>query len=158
MMKSNKKYEERLISHGVRPTAVRVMTLKAMESFDTAFSMKDIEQRLDTVDGSSIFRTIGLFMERHIIHSIDDGSGYIKYSLCDYSKVCSLDHLHVHFTCSSCRKTFCIRQVDVPIARLPAGFVLQDVNYVLKGLCPDCAADNPDAEDLLRTGIVTHHI
>lgn len=151
-------YETRLIRHGIRPTSIRIMILKTMETFTTAFGLNDLEKRLDTVDKSSIFRTLNTFMKHHVIHSIDDGSGSIRYSLCDDEEVCSLDRLHVHFACTSCRKTFCMRDVHVPVTGLPAGFVLSDVNYVLKGLCPECAADNPDANDVLATGIITHHV
>lgn len=158
MMNTNERYEERLRRHGIRPTSVRIMVLKAMEGFDTAFDMNDIEERLCTVDKSSIFRTLNTFMEHHMIHSIDDGSGSVRYSLCDDGEGCSLDRLHVHFTCTSCRKTFCIRDVRVPIAGLPAGFVLQDISYLLKGLCPECAALHPDAENILDTGVIRHHV
>ncbi len=154
----NDKYEKRLESHGIRPTSVRIMILRAMDGFATAFSMGDLERSLDTVDKSSVSRALSLFMKHHVVHSIDDGSGSVKYSLCDEGALCSLDHLHVHFTCASCRKTFCIRDVHVPVVGLPAGFVLQDVNYVLKGLCPECAALHPDAEDVLRTGVIARHV
>ncbi len=130
-------YQNELTAHGIRPTAVRMMILKAMHMFDTAFSMSDMEQAIETVDKSTVFRTLALFAERHLIHDIDDGSGSVKYSLCmgDNSP---RDHMHVHFTCERCHKTVCIRHVQVPMVSLPRGFALHDVNYVLKGICPDC--------------------
>lgn len=157
-MNMNQEYEERLERHGIRPTSIRVMILRAMEVFDRAFDMNDLEKALDTVDKSSVFRTLSLFMEHHLIHGIDDGSGSVRYSLCDDGTICSLESQHIHFACTSCRKTFCIRDVRVPVTGLPAGFVLQDVNYVLKGLCPECAALSPEAENALETGVITHHV
>lgn len=136
-MTEHETYRQELDVRGIRPTAVRIMILRTMHMFDTAFSMSDIEQALDTVDKSTVFRTLTLFAERHLIHDIDDGSGAVKYSLCKGDSS-PHDHMHVHFTCERCHKTICIRNVQAPMVNLPAGFALHDVNYVLKGLCPDC--------------------
>lgn len=47
----------------IKPTAIRVLVLKAMLEFDRAFSLSDLEFQLDTVDKSSISRTIHIFHE-----------------------------------------------------------------------------------------------
>jgi Fur family ferric uptake transcriptional regulator len=105
-----------------------------------AVSLLDIENLLDnTVDKSSISRTIGLFHSHQLIHSIDDGSGSLKYAVCDDLCSCSVSDLHTHFYCESCHRTFCFKDEHVPIVKIPEGFTLCSVNYVLKGLCADCA-------------------
>lgn len=155
---ANRDYEQWLTSHKIKPTAMRLVALKTMDGFDSAFSVADIEQTLETADRSTLFRIIALFMENHLLHSIDDGSGTVKYSLCREDNLCYTEHLHVHFACTSCHRTFCIRDVHVPIVGLPSGFVLQDVNYVLKGLCVDCAKKRPDTENILETGRIVRHL
>lgn len=81
----------------IKPTAIRLLILKAMTEFERAFSLLDLENYLDTVDKSTLSRTINLFLEHHLIHCIDDGSGSLKYSVCGNDCNCSVDELHAHF-------------------------------------------------------------
>ncbi|MDR1555694.1 MAG: transcriptional repressor [Tannerellaceae bacterium] len=131
-------YVERLKERGIKPTAIRLLVFKAMVEYPQAFSLMDLESRLDTVDKSTLFRTISLFHEKLLIHSIDDGSGSVKYSVCSSNCTCSLSDLHVHFYCTRCRKTFCLENISIPEVQLPPGFLLESVNFVLKGLCRHC--------------------
>ena len=96
---------------------------------------------LDTVDKSTIFRTLTLFLSHHLIHSIDDGTGSFKYAVCSDSCSCDVSDLHTHFHCEKCNKTFCFTNIPTPVVKLPQGFTLNSINYVLKGICPDCAAE-----------------
>ena len=118
---------EKLEKREIKPTAMRLLILKAMTRFTRAFSLLDLETELDTVDKSTIFRTINLFLDHHLIHVIDDGSG-------------SIDDLHAHFYCRNCHKTFCLRKIHVPTVALPGDFTLESINYVLKGLCAECSS------------------
>ncbi len=132
-------YEKRLEERGIRVTAVRLLIFKAMLNHPQAFSMGDMEEKLDTVDKSTLFRTISLFHEKLLIHSIDDGSGSVKYSVCGSECMCALNDLHVHFSCTGCKKTFCLESIHIPEVQLPPGFLLENVNFVLKGLCAHCS-------------------
>lgn len=71
-----------------------------------AFSLLDLENDLDTVDKSTIYRTITLFLTHHLIHAIDDGSGSLKYAVCSNDCNCEVDDLHTHFYCEKCHRTF----------------------------------------------------
>lgn len=104
-----------------------------------AVSMLDLENLLDIVDKSTIFRAITLFLSNHLIHSIDDGSGSLKYAVCGSSCSCSVEDLHTHFYCNICHRTYCLKSIEVPVVELPIGFALESINYVLKGVCPDCS-------------------
>lgn len=136
-------YEKRLENRNIRITAVRLLVLKAMLDHPQAFSLADMEAKLETVDKSTLFRTITLFHENHLIHSIDDGSGSIKYSVCNTDCTCSLGDLHVHFACERCKKTFCLESIQIPTVQLPQGFKLKSVNFVMKGLCGHCSSLQP---------------
>lgn len=131
---------------GVRPTALRLLVLRALVEADCALSLTDLEARLMTVDKSTIFRSLTLFLEHHLVHAVEDGTGQTKYALCDDDCHCGedihagLSNLHTHFFCERCRRTFCLRGLPVPAVDLPEGFHLHTANYVLKGLCPTCAA------------------
>lgn len=131
---------DKLNRRGIKPTAMRVLILRTMMSISRAVSLSDLEEELDTVDKSTIFRTITLFHSHHLIHCIDDGSGALKYAVCSDDCDCSVSDLHSHFYCERCHRTFCFEKIRVPVVNLPAGFSVTSVNYVLKGVCPACAA------------------
>lgn len=130
---------EKLKRRNIKPTAMRLLILKTMMEFQQAVSLLDLENRLDTVDKSTIFRTITLFLAHRLVHSIDDGTGSVKYAVCSNECTCAVEDLHMHFYCEKCHKTFCFEHTHVPSVDLPAGFTLQSVNFVLKGICADCA-------------------
>ena len=131
--------EERLRARGIKPTAIRLLILKAMLDFGRAFSLHDLEDMLDTVDKSTIFRTISLFHEKLLIHGIDDGSGSVKYSVCSQNCMCVIGDMHLHFHCNHCGNTFCLESITVPEITMPDGFLLESGNFVLKGYCSDCS-------------------
>jgi Fur family ferric uptake transcriptional regulator len=135
----DKIYEHRLSERGIKPTAVRTLILKAMMEQHAAFSLYSLEESLDTIDKSTISRAINLFHEKLLIHSIDDGSGSIKYSVCQPGCMCQIEQLHVHFNCIRCHQTYCMESISIPEVKLPAGFILENVNFVLKGLCDSCS-------------------
>lgn len=136
-------YEQRLLQRHIKPTAIRVLVLRElMHEEDMAVSMSELEDALGTVDKSTVFRTITLFLAHHLIHCVDDGTGALKYAVCDADCNCEMDDLHSHFYCEGCHMTFCLKHTHVPIVKLPDGFEIHTVNYVLKGLCPACAEKN----------------
>lgn len=83
--------------HNIRPTAVRVLVYNAIKSFQDTFSMSDVEDALETVDKSSIFRTLALFAGQHLVHEIEDGSGSAKYCLCRNDHVCGAEENALSF-------------------------------------------------------------
>lgn len=98
-----------LEQRGIKPTAIRMLVLKAMMETEQAVSLLDLENKLDTVDKSTIFRTITLFVSHHLAHSVDDGTGSLKYAVCDSECTCAVKDLHTHFYCEYCHKTFASR-------------------------------------------------
>lgn len=131
-------YTKRLEERDIKPTAMRLLILKAMLSFNRAFSLLDLEIVLDTVDKSTISRTIHLFHEKQLIHSFDDGSGSTKYSLCSQDCSCSMEDLHAHFYCNYCKKAFCLKNISIPNYKLPDNMQIESVNLVIKGYCGQC--------------------
>ncbi len=131
--------EEILSNAGIRITAVRTMIWKQVRHHtDGVFSLGDLEEAMPTVDRSTLFRTLTLFSEAHLLHSVDDGSGSQKYCVCHSADTrhCSG---HVHITCTHCHQTFCLTDTVIPSVPLPAGFVPEETEYIVKGLCPRCA-------------------
>ena len=143
MVGNPEEYIIRLKKKDVRPTAIRLLVIDAITSARQAVSLSDLEVILDTVDKSSIFRTLELFVRHHLVHSIDDGTGSVKYELCEGEEECTLDDMHVHFYCTSCHKTFCFKDIHIPIVELPHGFSVESANYIIKGICHDCKEKHP---------------
>lgn len=133
------RYIERLLKQGVKPTSIRLLVLKAIIDKKENFSISDLEVELETVDKSTISRVFNLFREHNLIHSIDDGSGSLKYSVCSEGCDCSVSCLHVHFHCIKCKQTICLRDTPIPIAGLPEDFITDSINYVVKGYCNRCS-------------------
>ena len=134
-----KELEQKLLDRDIKPTAVRLLIFKAMVEYPQAFSLSDLEAVLETVDKSTISRTITLFHNHLVIHSIDDGSGSMKYSVCNDDCQCELNELHVHFNCTQWHKTYCLESVSIPPVQLPEKFLLENINFVMKGLCDKCS-------------------
>jgi Fur family transcriptional regulator, ferric uptake regulator len=123
--------------HGVKPTAVRSLVWREVQQQSETFTLADMERWMPTMDRSSIFRALKLFAECHLLHMVDDGTGLQKYCVC---RCKSTHHLnHIHFTCLHCGKTYCLEDYAIPIVELPDGFYTSEVEYIVKGVCPNCA-------------------
>lgn len=131
-------FVDRLERHGIKPTAVRILILRAMYRGGEMVSMGDLGRILPTVDKSTISRTLSLFLIHKLIHAVDDGSGSLKYNVGGGKDNGDAEEEHTHFYCEKCQRTFCLKQINVPQVELPAGFKLTGINYVLKGVCPEC--------------------
>ena len=138
MADTNDKYIEILSKHGIRPTSVRILVLKAISNYHDTFSLSDLEADLESVYKSSIFRALILFAEHHVVHVMEDGSGSTKYCYCHNDHDCAVEELHCHFYCEKCHKTYCLEDIHIPIVNYPKDFELHEVEYLLKGLCPHC--------------------
>lgn len=138
-MMDEEKYSIILQKKGLKSTANRLLILRAMLSVARPVSVHDLEDILLTVDKSSIFRVLTLFVAHHVAHAIEDGSGVLKYEICGGEDACTIDDMHTHFYCELCHRTFCFKSIHVPTVELPEGFTMTSVNYMVKGICPECS-------------------
>jgi len=118
---------------------------KILELFlhsDGALAHADIEKNTgENFDRVTVYRTLQTFVEKGIIHLIPTTDNSILYALCKDN--CEAGHHHdnhVHFICSKCDKTICLDEVIVPQVKLPEGFVPQQAQMVVNGVCGDCVA------------------
>lgn len=132
--------DEDILHHaGIRVTAVRLMIWRQVRYCTSGiFSLSDLEEAMPTVDKSTLFRTLTLLSEAHLLHTVDDGSGSQKYCVChhDDTRHCTG---HVHLTCRLCHRTVCLTHVKIPPVPLPDGFIPEETEYVVKGICAKCA-------------------
>jgi len=131
--------EEILKNNKVRPTAMRMLVLQYLLNKDIAVSLTDIENYFDSVDRTTLYRTLKTFVNQGIVHKIDDGTGVTKYALCEENCQCEVEKdLHVHFHCTLCNETVCITDNKIPKITLPEGYIAENVNLVVKGTCDKC--------------------
>lgn len=118
---------------------MRELVYDILASENIAISLSDLEQKFDKSDKVTLYRTLKTFEENKLIHSIDDGSGSVKYALCKETCQCNPEDLHVHFFCTKCEHTYCLNDIPIPSLSLPVNFKLKTVNMVVKGICANCS-------------------
>ena len=131
-----------LESKGIRPTAMRLMTYKRLAELNVAISLGDLEKDFKVSERSTLFRTMKAFEEKGIVHQIEDGTGIIKYALCEENCECEVGNdLHLHFHCNNCNETVCLTEHKIPHISLPDGYITEDINLVVKGICEKCSGN-----------------
>jgi Fur family transcriptional regulator, ferric uptake regulator len=128
----------RLESKGIRPTANRILVMKALMGEQNPQSLSNLERKMVSMDKSSIFRTLTLFLEHDVVHAFEDGRGVLCYELCEEKGACDHHDGHIHFYCESCQRSFCMEDIHIPSFELPVGFYPHSISFVIKGECPDC--------------------
>lgn len=124
---------------GVKPTSNRLLVVRELIDASSPVSLIELEDRLETLERSTIFRALTLFLDHHIVHTVEDGRGITKYEICTGHDHGSVDDLHPHFYCEKCQRVYCFDEVAIPPVPTPSGFRVTSANYMLKGVCPDCS-------------------
>jgi Fur family ferric uptake transcriptional regulator len=121
-------------------TGSRQKILELFLSKNAALSHADIEKKTgESFDRVTIYRTLQTFVESGLIHLIPTTDNSIKYALCKND--CAPGHHHdnhVHFICDECSKTICLDDVNIPLIKLPKGFIPQHSEMVVTGICGEC--------------------
>ena len=132
--------EQVLESKDIRVTAMRLLIFKFLAGKQVAVTLSDIENAFEKADRTTLYRTVKTFVEKDIVHQIDDGTGTIKYALCEQDCSCEIEtDLHLHFHCNNCNETICLTEHKIPKIKVPNGFVSENVNLVVKGICNKCS-------------------
>ncbi len=135
-----KALEKILERNNVRPTAMRLLVLQYLFTKNVAVSLTNLENNCERSDRVTLYRTLKTFVEKGLVHKIDDGTGTTKYALCEENCNCEIEtDLHVHFHCNSCNQTICLPKHKIPAISLPKAFLPQEVNLVVKGICDKCS-------------------
>ena len=131
-------YIQLLEEHEIKPTANRILVIKALASSMLPQSLAELERGIMTIDKSNIFRALTLFREHHLVHAIEGSSDGTKYELCHSHSQEHDDDQHPHFYCEVCQRTYCLDYLEMPEPTLPAGFEMHHCNIMIKGICPHC--------------------
>ncbi|MFT4094710.1 MAG: transcriptional repressor [Niabella sp.] len=121
-------------------TAGRQKILQLFLSSGGALAHADIEKNAGAhFDRVTIYRTLQVFVEKGLIHTIPTSDNSIKYALC--KNECTEGHHHdhhVHFVCEKCNNTYCLDGVVTPKVDLPEGYGVTGIEVVAKGICKTC--------------------
>ena len=132
--------EQVLESKNIRVTAMRLLIYKFLAENQVAVTLSDVEGAFEKADRTTLYRTVKTFVEKDIVHQIDDGTGIVKYALCEQDCSCEIEtDLHLHFHCNNCNETICLTEHKIPKIKVPDGFVSENVNLVVKGICDKCS-------------------
>ncbi|TDW99620.1 Fur family transcriptional regulator [Dinghuibacter silviterrae] len=141
MMSSSAKDARALLKkHALSVTEGRLRILELFLRAGGALSHADVEKADTTFDRVTVYRTLQSFVEKGLLHTIPTSENNVRYALCN--DACTTHRHqddHVHFVCDVCRKTVCLDHVAVPALLLPAGFVSEQVQVVVHGVCDLCA-------------------
>lgn len=125
-------------------TGSRVRILELFLEQEGALAHGDIEKRTgERFDRVTVYRTLQVFLNKGIIHSIPTSDNSVLYALC--KDECEEGHHHddhVHFVCDACGNTICLDGVTVPSIRLPKGYQLKQVQVLVNGKCKNCKNQN----------------
>ncbi len=125
--------ESILIKNSLSRTSGRLHILNVFLNSHVALSEKEIQDKLMNVcDRATIYRTINVFVESGIIHSIAAEGTLTKYIL----KKEPLEHLH--FKCTDCGEITCLTEIQLNDYTLPLGYIKKDTNFVVIGTCENC--------------------
>ncbi len=132
--------EQVLESKNIRVTAMRLLIYKYLAKKQVAVTLTDIENAFAKADRTTLYRTVKTFEEKGIAHQIDDGTGIVKYALCEQDCNCEIEtDLHLHFHCNICNETVCLTEHKIPQIKVPDGFISENINLVVKGICDKCS-------------------
>ncbi len=96
-----------------------------------------------SADRVTLYRTLRTFEDKGILHRVADDGENIRFALC--RDTCT-EHYHadnhVHFTCQSCKHTFCLDHVTIPEVKLPGQYTVSSMQFIVSGLCPNCSSNN----------------
>ena len=101
-------------------------------------SLIELETELETLDRSSILRVLSVLADHGVVHVMEDGRGISKYEVCHSSDHNTDYDNHAHFYCERCQHVYCLEDIAIPHISLPEGFETHGVNFMLKGICPNC--------------------
>lgn len=129
-----------LKANKLKVTQPRIKVLEILSRSDVAVSQPDLEKIIGSeTDRVTLYRILGSFEEKGILHKIFDLHGTATYALCSPECTAESHHdQHIHFICSTCNSVICLDEIQAPSIDLPLGFRLQSVSINAVGTCANC--------------------
>lgn len=120
-----------------RVTTTRVKVLEFLLAQTDSLTHHEIQARLasEAIDSVTLYRVLEWLTENELVHRIAGADQVWRFSAGGGHH----SHEHAHFQCTKCEKLTCFTELKLPEKmELPAGFRSQEVDFLIKGLCPHC--------------------
>jgi len=125
---------------GDRLTTPRVQVLAALLGAGRALTHNEIETRLGRsygINRVTVYRVLEWLTRHGIAHKIAGEDRVWRFNVAGGGHAGEVHH--AHFVCNGCGRVLCLEDVkEPPEPPLPAGFLAQDVELTIKGLCDAC--------------------
>ena len=130
-------FEDKLRASGQSVTTARKAVYAALQDQEP-LTMRELVERVQSVDKASVYRTISLFEKLGIVQRLQTGWKY-KLELTD-----DFHEHHHHATCLGCEKTFVLPEeasLESDVRKLVAGlrFMIKSHQLEIQGYCSACS-------------------
>jgi Fur family ferric uptake transcriptional regulator len=133
--------ETQIRATGARVTRQRVLVLDFLLAQSKSLTHHEIQAHLAhaELDSVTLYRVLEWLTENELIHRIAGADQVWRFS----GGAGHRAHEHAHFQCSNCEQVTCFTDVSLPRKiKLPDGFTAQEIDFLIKGLCPNCSPKN----------------
>ncbi|UZT99195.1 transcriptional repressor [Chryseobacterium fluminis] len=121
-----------------RNTQAKSEILSLLNDSDKALSHHMIQEKVGALcNRVTIYRVLERLEEEGLVHKFVNVDGVVNYAKCHGCKEGGHLHNHVHFNCRKCHQVTCIEN-SVPQIKMPPQFIIEDYNFVISGICPNC--------------------
>jgi Fur family transcriptional regulator, ferric uptake regulator len=121
---------------GERVTRPRLAVLAVLLSAEHALTHHEIGARVERgieMDRVTIYRVLDWLEQQGLAHRIAGDDRIWRYNAAEHAGG------HAHFHCRRCGTVICLDELGAaPRITLPAGYVSQQVELTVKGLCVEC--------------------
>lgn len=148
-MSCEKYFLKKLREQGFRLTPQREMVLSVMHRIEGFATVEEIYEQVQaissSVDISTVYRTLDLLRDFHLVVAVDPGDGQRRYELL------GIHGEHLHLVCQSCGKIIGVdldqAQPFTTCLKERYGFTVDLDNWSIPGLCQECE----DANTIIQT-------
>lgn len=130
--------EEMIRRNGGRATAGRIGILALLLAEQQAVTHREIELRLPQalqLDRVTLYRALEWLVEKNLIHKVTSDDRAWRY----HANRDVQPHRHAHFKCTGCAQVICLDKLPLEQSwPLPAGYLFQEIELTVKGLCANC--------------------
>lgn len=139
--------EAALRAAGLKITRGRRLVWQALLRAERPLSHADLERQLDHngdggLDRVTLYRILDALVAAGLAGKAADRWNISRYA----ARTPDRPHAdHLHFRCTACGGTFCLKMPLPSPPPLPRGFLLTGAEYDLSGYCPGCAPSTAGA-------------
>lgn len=122
---------------GARLTQPRSRVLAFLLGQNKPQTHHEIQDALSgaALDPVTLYRVLEWLTEHELIHRIAGADQVWRFN----AGAGQHGHQHAHFQCTQCGMVTCFTDIALPAkVALPAGFTSEQVDFLIKGRCPDC--------------------